>query len=168
MLKVAHAQSGGFAGKGTNVCTHGYTDISTDVIGPVGNYDQHGNCWNELKGYVHKLVPAQIERYRNIGVWRCKGDAHLSVHAQYWSWSDASKWRREQLERWGQFKLRNPPNAKLTPEEHIRRSWTSQPRRRSCGAQGRFGGRESNDGDELCRTSLAAECHCSVYFFHCE
>ena len=93
MLKLVHAQSGGWAGNDTNVCTHDYTDISTHGIGPVGNYDQHGNCWNKLKGYVHTSVLAQIERYRNIGVWRFEGNAHISVRAQCWSWSDASKWR---------------------------------------------------------------------------
>ena len=131
---------------------HGYTDIPTTVIGSIGNY---GNCWNELKGYVHKLVPAQIERYRNIGMWRYERDAHLSVHAQskkdrnigvrskwgavhlsmhaqFSNWSDASERRYKQIERWGQFKLRNPPNANLPPEEISRRPWTPRPRR-SCG-----------------------------------
>jgi len=152
MLKLVHAQSGGLAGKDTNVCTHGYTDIPTTGVSSIGNY---GNRWNELKGYVPKLVPAQIERYRNIGVWRCKGDAHLSVHAQseknrnigvrsswgavhssmharLWSWQDACERRYKQIERWGQFKLRNPPNANLQPDEVARRSWMSRPRR-SCG-----------------------------------
>jgi len=152
MFDSVHAQSGGWAGKDTNVCTHGYIDFPTTVIGSIGNY---GNRWNELKGYVHKLVPAQIERYRNIGVWRCKGDAHLSVHAQseknrnigvrsswgavhssmharLWSWQDASEGRYKQIERWGQFKLRNPPNANLPPEEISRRPWIPRPRR-SCG-----------------------------------
>ena len=27
-------------------------------------------------------------------------------------------WQRDQLERWGQCKLRYPPNAKLNPERH--------------------------------------------------
>ena len=111
-----HAQSGEWVGEDINVCTHDYIDVPTNVISSSGDYDQYGNCWNKLKGYVHTSVPAQYERYRNIGVWRCEGDAHLSVHAQCWSWSDASMWRREQLERWGQCKLRYPPNAKLNHE----------------------------------------------------
>ena len=102
-------------------------------------------------GYVHTSAPAQIERYRNIGVWRCEGDAHLSVHAQYKSWSDASKWRREQLERWGQFKLRNPPIAKLTPERDIQGGVVD--------SHGQIGGwpvHESIHEPPL----LAVECHC--------
>ena len=104
---------------------------------------------------MHTSVPAQMERYRNIGVWRCKGDAHLSVrvqleknrnivvrrkwgavhssmHARLWTWQDASEGRYKQIERWGQFKLRNPPNANLPPEEISRRPWIPRPRR-SCG-----------------------------------
>ena len=41
---------------------------------------------------------------------------HLSMHAQFSNWSDASERRYKQIERWGQFKLRNPPNANLPPE----------------------------------------------------
>jgi len=152
MFDSVHAQLGEWAGEDTNVCTYDYTDIPTTGVSSIGNY---GNRWNELKGYVPKLVPAQMERYRNIGVWRCKGDAHLSVHAQseknrnigvrsswgavhssmharLWSWQDASEGRYKQIERWGQFKLRNPPNANLQPDEVARRSWMSRPRR-SCG-----------------------------------
>ena len=159
MFYSVHAQLGRWAGENTNVCTYNYIDIPTTGVSSIGNY---GNRWNELKGYVPKLAPAQMERYRNIGVWRCKGDAHLSVHAQseknrnigvrsswgavhssmharLWSWQDACERRYKQIERWGQFKLRNPPNATLPPEHHSRSSWTPQPRR-SCGTQGRFGG----------------------------
>ena len=68
MLKSVHAQSGGWAGEDTNVCTHDYTDVPADVIRSSRDYDQYGNCWNKLKGYVHTSVPAQYERYRNIGV----------------------------------------------------------------------------------------------------
>ena len=118
MLKLAHTQSSGFAGKDINVCTHGYTDISTDVIGayschPVGNYNQHGRSWNKLKGYVHTSVPAQYEKYRNIGVWRCDGDAHLSAHEKYMNWSIGVQ-RSNQLERWGQCNLRYPSNVMLS------------------------------------------------------
>jgi len=63
------------------------------------------------------------------------------MHAQFSNWSDASEWRYKQSERWGQFKLRNPPNATLPPEHDSRRFWTSRPRR-SCGARGQVGGRE--------------------------
>ena len=62
---------------------------------------------NEVKGDVHISVPAPIGSRR---------DAHLSAHAKYWSWRDADEWRCEQLERWGQCKLRYPPNAKLNHE----------------------------------------------------
>ena len=190
MFDSVHAQSGGWAGKDTNVCTHGYTDIPTTVIGSIGNY---GNCWSELKGYVHKLVPAQIERYRNIGVWRYERDAHLSVHAQskkdrnigvrskwgavhlsmhaqFSNWSDASEWRYKQSERWGQFKLRNPPNATLPPEHDSRRFWTSRPRR-SCGARGQVGGREPRiecrGTHDTCEASLAFPVLAVFKIAHC-
>ena len=107
MLKSVHAQSGGWAGEDTNVCTHDYTDVSTYIICSSGDYDQYGNFWNKLKGYVHTSAPAQYEKYRNIGVWRCDGDAHLLVHAQ----SEKLECTN-QLERWGQCSLRYPPTAK--------------------------------------------------------
>ena len=65
MFESVHAQSGEWAGEDTNGCTYNYTDIPTTGVSSIGNYY---NRWNELKGYVPKLVPAQMERYRNIGV----------------------------------------------------------------------------------------------------
>ena len=59
---------------------------------------------NEVKGDVPISVPAPC------GSWR---DAHLSAHAKYWSWSWRDVGQHEQLERWGQCKLRYPPTAKL-------------------------------------------------------
>jgi len=56
------------------------------------------------------------------------------MHAQFSSWSDEGEWRYKQSERWGQFKLRNPPNVVLPPESSTRRPWTPRPRR-SCGTQ---------------------------------
>ena len=164
MFESIHAQLGEWAGEDTNVYTYNYTDIPTTGVRSIGKYY---NRWNELKGYVPKLVPAQMKRYRNIGVWRCKGDVHLpvhvqseknrnigvrsswgavhsSMHARLWSWQDASEGRYKQIERWGQFKLRNPPNANLPPEHNCRRSWTSRPRR-SCGTQRLVGALESTD-----------------------
>jgi len=59
------------------------------------------------------------------------------MHAQFSSWSDEGEWRYKQSERWGQFKLRNPPNVVLPPESSTRRPWTPRPRR-SCGTQRRI------------------------------
>ena len=65
---------------------------------------------------MHTSVPAQYEKCRNIGVWRCDGDAHLLVHAQ----SEKLECTN-QLERWGQCSLRYPPTAKLKlkPWHHV-------------------------------------------------
>ena len=162
MFESVHAQlGGGWAGKDTNVCTYNCN------VGPAFL------TWNTLGGYMHTSVPApsekwrdahssvhaQSERDRNIGVRKKWGAAHLSMHAQFRSWKDASEWRYKQSERWGQFKLRNPPNATLPPELHSRRPWTPQPRR-SCGAQGRFGGLQVHGGADMWRDSLAAQCRC--------
>ena len=138
MFESVHAQLVGLAGEDTNGGTYKYTGISTTGVRSIGNYCSH---WNELKGYVPKLVPAQIERYRNIGVWRCKRDVRLSVHAQSdmnrnigvrSSWQGACERLYKQIERWGQFKLRNPPNANLQFDDGSQRCGRSRPRR-SCG-----------------------------------
>jgi len=138
MFESGHAQFLDSAGEDINGGTYNYTDISTTGVSSIGNYC---NRWNELKGYVPRLAPAQMKIYRNIGVWRYKQDVRLSVHAQSEknrnigvrsSWQNACERLYKQIERWGQFKLRNPPNANLQPEEVSRRSWMSRPRR-SCG-----------------------------------
>jgi len=121
MFESVHAQSVEWAGEDTNGGTYNYTDISTTGVSSIGNYCSH---WNRLKGYVPKLVPAEMKIYRNIGVWRYQRDVRLSVHAQSdmnrnigvrSSW-DASEWRYKQSDRWGRFKLRNPPNDTLSPD----------------------------------------------------
>ena len=83
MLKSVHAQFGGWAGEDTNVCTYNYTDVPAVLTWSRCGCDQYGNGWDKLKGYVHTSVPAQYEKYRNIGVWRCDGAAHLSAHEKY-------------------------------------------------------------------------------------
>ena len=124
MIVPRHAQSIASAGEDTNGGTYNYTDISTTGTSSIGNYCGY---WNKLKGYVPKLVPAEMKTDRNIGVWRYQRDVRLSVHAQ----SDMNRnigvrrmytdththththtgVQHDQQERWGQCNLRYPPNA---------------------------------------------------------
>ena len=167
MFESVHAQlGGGWAGKDFNVCTYNCN------VGPA--FLTWSTGWNTLGGYMHTSVPApsekwrdahlsvhaQSERDRNIGVRRKWGAVHLSMHAQFRNWSDASEWRYKQSERWGQFKLRNPPNATLPPEVtfedhgHLGQGGVVDPK-------AAFGGLRSSGQkmSRVLRDSPAAQCH---------
>ena len=62
---------------------------------------------------MHTSVPAQYERYRNIGVWRCEGDAHLSSHAQFVNCDHGDQIEEQSLrERLGQCNFGIPRTLK--------------------------------------------------------
>ena len=79
MIVPRHAQSIASAGEDTNGGAYNYTDISTTGTSSIGNYCGY---WNKLKGYVPKLVPAEMKTDRNIGVWRYQRDVRLLARAQ--------------------------------------------------------------------------------------